>query len=373
MKNIIYSHANLKDIQISKVEETKRGPQVWLKIGDQEVSTTKRFWRSFGMRFGVHSATYRHFSHAEVFERVNSKAPNMVSRFAVDGDSRSALAVSSPDKDVILPATFMRMVERYGGEKVRYHDGQYEATFKQQSGARSLNVGGDDFETRYAVKVPVDGFQTPFITLSLLRLVCANGMTAEHNLFSSIVNVGAKDSSGHTLDRAISTYDNERGYDLFARRLESSQNTLASHAEVERVHNSLVRAGVSIEAIRTFRQVTGSVLTDYNVLTKHAIDPKRLKLLPARCSVYDLINMLTEISSHHVEGLSRRLLTAEVSSLITAEYDLEGLETKKEEHTGVFFDGVTVLAADKMRADETDDQETEETGTTAEAARVIVA
>jgi hypothetical protein len=54
------------------------------------------------------------------------------------------------------------------------------------------------------------------------------------------------------------------------------------------------------------------------------VNTKKLKTLPAKCSVYDLINFATEVATHHSDTTAARRLHGWVGGLISNEYDLEG-------------------------------------------------
>ena len=52
---------------------------------------------------------------------------------------------------------------------------------------------------------------------------------------------------------------------------------------------------------------------------------KRQQTLPAPCKVYDLVNFASEIATHHSRAGGNRALQGYIGSLVSTEYDLEGM------------------------------------------------
>ena len=90
-----------------------------------------------------------------------------------------------------------------------------------------------------------------------------------------------------------------------------------------------LRAGAQELLIRE-----GAILTPS---ARDAISEKKLRLLPAKCKVYDLINLASEVSTHHAKGMEARTLEAWLGSTISDEYDLEGTDRKKGDFAETFI------------------------------------
>jgi hypothetical protein len=70
--------------------------------------------------------------------------------------------------------------------------------------------------------------------------------------------------------------------------------------------------------------LSGGLHETYGLANLDALSIKRQRVLPAKCRVYDLLNFATELATHHANAAGNRVLQAQVGSLISEEFDLEG-------------------------------------------------
>ena len=72
-----------------------------------------------------------------------------------------------------------------------------------------------------------------------------------------------------------------------------------------------------------------------------AFSNRKQSLLPSKATSYDLLNFVTELSSHHTQGGSKISLQGLCGTLLSREYDLEGFENpnlnRENGHTDLFF------------------------------------
>jgi hypothetical protein len=157
--------------------------------------------------------------------------------------------------------------------------------------------------------------------------------------FRSQIRVGS--DILHSIEREIRSFDGGEGYTVIAQRLESAQRSPASLHEVQRLYRLLRaqhhRLGVD-DVLPRLDRMSGDLCARYGEANLDAFPPKRQKLLPAGCRVYDLINFSTELASHHANPIAARALHAHVGMLISEEYDLEGAPQATAEFRDVFFD-----------------------------------
>jgi hypothetical protein len=301
-----------------------------ITVEGQEAVPTKRFWKSFFVRFGISDSVFRYFEPAEVFGRISERAPDDLLRYCLERQPEGPprlLAVSHPSRDVIRYAEVLDLVSRYGGLDPKYADGIVTTTHTPRSGDQSFRIGGDHFQHRFVLETPVDGFSHPKIYLSLLRQICTNGMVGYTRAFRSDVSLG-KDIA-HCIGRALETYDNGEGYAALRQRFESAQSSWASVRECLQLYKSLIkvkeRKDVTSETLmRDFYRMTGNLNELYGLANLDALSGKRQRVLPARCRVYDLLNFASEIATHHSTAEGARTMQACIGSLISDEYDLEG-------------------------------------------------
>ena len=330
LPKIRYEVANLSDVGISTTTVLSRGRErqkLHLNVNGVNAEETKRFWHAFNPRFGITENFFRHFSHAEVFNRIVSTAGGTNLRFAIDESEPGTprlLGVAPATSTIIRPEDILSVAEQHGGETLKYRDGVVSMLLPPLSGHHAFSIGGDDFKNRFQLSVPVDGFGKPTMTLALLRLICANGLVASHNFFRTEINMGEGKDPLYTINRAVGAYDDDKAYDIIARRIQSAQHSMASVEEAQQLHDFLVRIGVPNDQMGVFRAAVGNVVELYGVANSNAISKKRRRQLPSTATVYDLINFATELSTHHMGGEKANVVGGYIGKMVTEEFDLEG-------------------------------------------------
>lgn len=339
-----YGISRVDDLRILSAESTKTGKTTVteLEIAGEPVKPTARFWRSFFVRFGVTDNVFRYFTPAEVFERISARAQNDRFRFCLQrkqGGEASLLAVSSPKRPIISHDDIARLIERYDGEGVGYESGIVTSTHTPRSGERSFAIGGDEFQHRFVLETPIDGFSQPRLFVSFLRLICANGAIGYARAFRSDISLGSDLS--HCISRALETFDNGDGYAALRQRFTSSQQSWASIHECLKLYKLIVKLHSAQHIMRDavlldFHRLTGNLHETYGLANLDALSQKRQRVLPARCRVYDLLNFASELATHHSDAAGNRALQAYIGSLISEEYDLEGTAENVTEFADFF-------------------------------------
>ncbi len=303
-----------------------------VKVDGKWFDTTGRFWNSFFSYFGFSESMFRYFQHQEVFDRICTTRPDTELRFSLDTDSKRLLAVSSPKKIPIRAEVSDGLFRKYKARDIQYVNGILTGTFIPQSGSKALKIGPDEFRNEYVLDVPVDGYGAPSIYLSLLRIVCENGAIARAPAFKSDLVVG-KDPA-YNLARSIDTFDSDDGYSAVRQRYLAAQKAPASLRECLGLFKRLKPLGSDI--IKTYEKVVGDIYGVYGVANLDAISEKRLRLLPAKCKMYDLLNLASEVATHQAKPEAARLLHGWTGSTICDEYDLEGTSSKSGDFPALF-------------------------------------
>ena len=73
-----------------------------------------------------------------------------------------------------------------------------------------------------------------------------------------------------------------------------------------------------------FSEMTGDVSQIYGIANVDSLSAKRQRSLPVRCTVYDLLNFVSELSTHHLRNEGARTMQAALGTLVSSEFDLEG-------------------------------------------------
>lgn len=311
-------------------------------LDGRPVQPTGRFWNSLHLRFGFTSNIFRYFRPDEVFQRISQTTPHDRVRWCVEwnDDHGRLLAVTSPTAGLVPHADLVGLLRHGGAEKLTYSEGVVSSTHAPHVSS-TFAVGGDDFQNKFVINTPIDGFGRPQVYLALLRLICSNGAVAMTPVFRSEVNVGrgARDTA-FALGRVLDGFNNEEGYTALRQRFESATRSWASVNEVNALYRTLTRAqtrgglrraggdGAALDGGRAwqrgFRALTGDLSQVYGLANLDVLSVKRQRTLPAACKVYDLLNFASEMATHHAAPEGSRALNAYLGDLIASEFDLEG-------------------------------------------------
>ncbi|MCA9270073.1 MAG: hypothetical protein KDA41_16440, partial [Planctomycetales bacterium] len=260
------------------------------------------------------------------------------------------LAVSSPKRPLIAFDEVRDLVQRYGAHDVSYHEGVVKSTHTPRGGQRPFDINGDRFEHRFVMETPVDGFSHPKVYLSFLRQVCSNGAIGYGRAFRSDISLGKE--IGLCIARALDSYDNEEGYAALRQRFASAQTSWASVRECRQATKVLEKVGLASGGRRrhlqqAFHRMSGNLNELYGLANLDALSGKRQRVLPSRCRVYDVINFLSEVATHHTAPAAAQSLQALVGTMISDEYDLEGTAATGTEFADLFLgaEGAAPLAS----------------------------
>ena len=252
---------------------------------------------------------------------------------------------------------------RYGGENVTYHNGIVESVHTPRIGANAIQIGSDDFKQKFIMSTPIDGYGDPNVYLSLLRLICTNGMVGYNKTFRSQVALGkGADDVRPSIIRVLEGFGNEEGFAAMRQRIEAAQKSWASVHETQSLYKLLLRmvAATTVDndsqnrlspglrkwyekssalaygsirgadetwqmpITRSFEGMTGSPTLLYGLANPDALSTKRQRTLPVNCTVYDALNFATEVATHHADPSAARQLQAWVGETISGEYDKIG-------------------------------------------------
>ncbi len=343
-----YTTASVKDLTVSTDIDRKGKRFVReVRLNDEPLQPSNRFWNSLHLRFGFTSNIFRYFSHEEVFNRISEVAPNDRVRLCVereaDGDG-TLLAVTNPTAATIEHDDLMDLLNRYDAQNVSYANGVISSRHTPRMDG-TFQVAGDGFQNKFILDTPIDGFGRPSVYLSLLRLICSNGAVGYSPAFRSELSVGKGDDGvAFALTRVLDGFNNEDGFAAMRQRFESATRSWASVNEANRLYKLLARLHnrgevdspmpakggdgasecESSPLFGKFHGMTGDLTRIYGLANMDALSSKRQRTLPTSCKVYDLLNFASELGTHHSTPVGNRLVQAYIGDLISNEYDLEG-------------------------------------------------
>ena len=82
--------------------------------------------------------------------------------------------------------------------------------------------------------------------------------------------------------------------------------------------------------------IGGRPVERYGLANLEALTPKRQRVLPTECRVYDLLNFASELATHHARPQARQALQGYLGTVVSGEYDLEDSANEMKEF-GDFF------------------------------------
>jgi len=385
--NIEYGTAPLNSFKVRETSDS--GNVSVISVDGRSVTPSGRFWTSLCSTYssyGLSTKLFKLFTHQEVFQRVTdvvgAEGKDRL-RFALEDRGAGnpiLLAVTNPNKALVRYERMNEVLARYNSGDPEYKGGIIRSTHSPAH-MDAIQIGGDQFAHQYVMETPVDGFGKPLIYLSLLRQVCSNGMIGYARAFRTEINIGRGgegndgDDTIFSIQRALDSFNNEEGYAALRQRFESATNSWASVFEVSRVNkvlNKMAQKGmftepqakrggiieglahrrnvvlgtdgttameanpVNIKLMRAFTQMVGDLCSIYGIAHLDAVSQKKMQKIPARCTMYDLLNFVTEVATHYCGAKDGRLLQAEVGNFISAEYDLEGTKETHQQFQDFF-------------------------------------
>ncbi len=343
-----YGVAAIKDLKVAtRLDPQGRRVVEALELDGRVVRPSQRFWNSLHVRFGFTSNIFRYFSHAEVFERISGVSANDRIRWCLEADDSgpggTLLAVTNPASALITHGELTDLLKQHGARTTRYHAGVLTSEHEPRLNP-VFQVAGDGFQNKFLIDTPVDGYGRSAVYLSLLRLVCSNGMVGYSPTFRSELSVGKGEGGvAFALERVLEGFNNEDGYAALRQRFDSAARSWASVHEASRLYRVLVRLqnqgavrgkgpvraaggdGASeTPLLNAFHQMTGDLSRIYGLANVDSLSAKRQRTLPAACKVYDLLNFASELATHRANEVGNRGLQAFIGELVSGEYDLEG-------------------------------------------------
>ena len=183
----------------------------------------------------------------------------------------------------------------------------------------------------------------PCIYLSMQRLVCSNGATAQVAEFRTDIEIN--DESGLHLSRLLGSFNNRHGFSALEERLGIAQSTAASVSEFMEIDGLLQNHVPDKHAYRQLHnrldEIAGEPCFRYGTTCLNNIPAKKRSLLPVNCSVNDLLNFCSELTSHHGKLLNdTAAFDVAAGKILAHEFDLEGMYGRHSKSPDFFLKGL---------------------------------
>lgn len=359
-----YSTISIKDIVIDREPPSHNAPGRIINMEidgvDRPVNCSNRFINSFLGLFGLSKSVFNLFSHEEVVERLLIKGKGDKVRIALQpniNDTYTALAVMKPTKPYIESFDLYEMLSNMGipESDIKYTLGVVRSTHKPSVlGDSEVDINGDNVVRRFVMDVPIDGYGAPSSYLSLIRLVCSNGMISEAPAFRSQLNIGDSTYTKNgglvfdampTVRKYIESHNNEEGFHVLTERMRIASQTPASLDEFNKLYklmgnlpNLHRKSGDNSDINYVLQNLAGEDLMEkYGLVSLDQISAKKRKLVPVECTVMNLINVASELSTHRANPYESKKLSAFIGQSLSEEFDLEGADTIADKSTDLYM------------------------------------
>lgn len=342
-------YVNLKDIQFEKTEKfnSRISPSndsnidaTNLIINGKQYKISKRFLLSLCTQAAINPSILNLFDHNEVLHKITCKrsisTTNNV-RIIEDTESNSLLAVTKPSKPIIRPANLTKIFNDFGCHEIIYDNGVITGTIGVDY-ANEIKIANEAFKMQLTLQTPIDGYGSPFIYLSLLRLICTNGIVAQTTKYKTTINLPKNNSPKtmvYTLVRTLESYSsNDFALNELCKKIDLARSSILSMREYQDVYNVIYRCRFKDKSIRqkslnVFNNMCGEIYKKYGIAHLDNLTKKQLSLLETNTTVYDALNFVSELRTHHVEPESKLECDKWIGDVLSNTFDLEGISNPK--------------------------------------------
>lgn len=308
----------------------------------KDFKTTPRFVTSLAKKMKFSTNIFKYFSPEEVLLRVAEHNPGSRLMVTFDHHANEILGVIDEDKKILPPQIACQVfAEDPRIREISYQNGLWSAELHLDESFKVRNSG--DYFRRLEICYPVDGVGMPCIYLAMLRQVCSNGSTARVAEFRTDIEIS--DESGLHLSRLLKSFNNQYGFAALEDRLTTAQSTAASVGELMEVDNLLQTYVADKHAYRTLHnrldEIAGEPCFTYGTTSLNNIPAKKRALLPVNCSVNDLLNFCSELTTHHSNLLNNSTsFDVATGKILAHEFDLEGMYRRRTGSPDFFLKGL---------------------------------
>lgn len=333
----------LVTIQDLMPSEENASSQDWsLNYLGEDFKTSNRFVSTLAKKLKFSSNIFKYFSPSEVLERVGEQNPECRFMVTFDHHAKQILGLVDEGKKFLPPAIACDVFSSDPRVRsVSYERGIWSAELHLDE-VFNVPRSGEYFR-RFKICYPVDGVGMPCIYLSMQRLVCSNGSTAQVAEFRTDIEIN--DESGLHLSRLLASFNNQYGFSALEERLGIAQSTAASVNELLEIDNLLQNHVADKHAYRMLHnrldEVAGEPCFQYGTTSLNNIPAKKRSLLPVNCSVNDLLNFCSELTSHHGNLLDNAVsFDVAAGKILAHEFDLEGMYGRHSKSPDFFLKGL---------------------------------
>ena len=301
------------------------------------IKPTDRFWKSLFHEYKLGTPSeqfFDYFTYDEVFNRIREKTDSPLAAICLEyvpdsGNHFYGYGISRSNSQTRFDSV-MEVLNKKSDDlrDFRFQNGVVYAEYRAKDPIANFNIAGDDYNGYFQIQTPIDGLGIPLTYIAAEREVCTNGAVAISPVFRSTFKV---ESDGvKTLETIIDSYRNEDGFIQLRNRFQNADLSYLSMREafkISKLFSNIMKNNDANTKMHTavwkFSDMLGDFAEDLGIASLSQVSDKVASSIPMRPSVLSMIQLLTECSSHYLEGRDAIKIHSFVGGLISNNYDLE--------------------------------------------------
>lgn len=330
-------------VPVTDAELVADANQMQFSVNGQRFPLAARAQRELGSITGLAAGRMRGLAQAGGMRFAEQMRGSQTQTLFCALQDHQIVAVAPRPTKPIDGAQIMGDLERQGFAipMRRRADGCFEAT---KLTSEAIHIGNDIYHAGVAVDVDLAGHQLPTVDIYAERQVCINGQTiaiSEQDRRVPLHHDTDGSANADALIAHLAAWSEQGMPEHTIARLEVAAQTPASFHEVVSLRNlttspdivGLRRPGLTQRRVTTIvDDAFGTMLGDYQqrlgVASINEIPKRERRFLASETSVAGLINLATELASHHVDRQGGGFrLSSWWNALMNRPYDLEGVAT----------------------------------------------
>ena len=319
---------------------TAEGNIAGIRIGSDAYFVNRRFINTMMSIFGFAESLFQYFSPEELFARIIERKKDVPLRICIDRKLKQLNGVTDVKKETLPLPNVCNIVR----EDPRVTDILYDPKTTAMEAIFRLddeweNPRDSRYRNQFHFTYPVDHCNTPTIALGLVRVICSNGLVARKRCFETDLVI--EKQHGRHLRQLLKSFNNRSGFDALKERLMVAQNTKASVNELLGVVN-MFKKNIKdpLPFLDRLNETAGHPEHRYGQSRLENIRSRHRQELPTEASVLDLVNILTEVSTHFLTE-KRSMLDGYAVNMLANEFDLEELAENRHSARNYYFGGLS--------------------------------
>ena len=329
---------NLSDIEPISQEIDGIQKLVGARVGNDAFYVSPRFLKSLMTLFGFMENIFRYFSPEELFGRIIQRHDNQTIQVCFDQKEKVVLAATKHDQTNFPLAKVIEAVQQQSDRLIglKYHpkSGLLATSLVQPN---QWQIKSDsEYRGWMRFTTPVDSWGDSKIVLGSIRKVCENGAVVTKDIYSSKVILERQ--HGTHLRHLLETFRNDRAFAAMERRLEDARRIQISAAEYLRACQLFAMYGgeYAQQIVERVEEFAGYPEQYYQCDSFEKIQPVRRRDLPVELSLLNLLNMISEVMTHHQQEDNFELERF-YTTLMAHTTDLEGIYSIDQPVRELFF------------------------------------